>query len=53
VLRTRNLRQLRPARRRRRPWLRSFRKPGSAACRPGAWTIWCRRWGWGASARAR
>ena len=22
-------------------------------CRPGVWTTWCRRWGWGASARAR
>ncbi len=25
---------------------------GSAACRPSAWTTWCRPWGWQASARA-
>ena len=29
-------RSWRPARRRRRPWWRSSRKPGSVACRPGA-----------------
>ena len=25
---------------------------GSAASRPGAWTTWCRQWGWPGSARA-
>ncbi len=41
------------ARRLRRPWLPSSRKPGLVASRPGGWTTWCRRWGWQGSARAR
>ena len=40
------------ARRRRRRWSRSSRRPGSAASRPAGSTSWCRRWGSPASRRA-
>ena len=38
MLRMRNLGRFRPAKRRRRRWLPSSRRRGSAASRPGAWT---------------
>ena len=44
---------LEPARRPKRPSSRSSRRPGSAACRPGASTTWSKRWGCPASAKAR
>ena len=44
MLRMRNLGQFRPAKRPRRPSSPSSRRHGSAVCRPGASTTWCRPW---------